>query len=426
MRKFLIVSALLMLLSLATAQAATSVPADAKYYEGHAYKVYDTGKTWASAKSYCESLGGHLVTITSSGEQSFVSGLISSMSKNSYWLGGYKSGNTWKWITKESWSYSFWASRQPDNYHSQETRLMMYRKSNPLSSGTSLGKWNDLKSDGTCNNEKFFGKENFGFICEWESTSIADATIKLSKTKYDYDGTAKKPGVTVTLMGVQLTPNTDYTVKYSSNTKAGTATVKVTGAGKYKGSQSVNFKIYYNLSKAAIRLSQYEFIYTGSKIKPTVKKVTIQAGGKTLTISSSSGYTVKYADNKEPGRATVTITGKDKCTGSSTVEFTIAPSKPTSVKLTPYKTKIEVAWKASGADYYEVRYGTKKDGSDAKTVTTKTMTSDDATYTLLLSKNQKGKVLKSLTRKTTYYVWVRGITNGVASEWTAVKSTKTK
>ena len=50
-------------------------------YQNHSYKVFDESMTWQQAKEKCESLGGHLVTITSQGEQNFVSKLLTNGSK---------------------------------------------------------------------------------------------------------------------------------------------------------------------------------------------------------------------------------------------------------------------------------------------------------------------------------------------------------
>ena len=149
-----------------------SIPNDAVEYKGHYYKVYNNSTNWSSAKSYCQNKGGHLVTITSLGEQNFVADLVyQDGSKNCYWIGGHKSSNgNWRWITDESMSFANWAKKQPDNYTGEEDCLMMYRRKNP-SASTDIGQWNDISSDGECKGEEFFGARNFGFICEWDSKS---------------------------------------------------------------------------------------------------------------------------------------------------------------------------------------------------------------------------------------------------------------
>lgn len=133
------------------------------------YAVYDKGMPWQAAEDLCESLGGHLVTITSEDEQRIVEGLIANGTKNCYWLGGRQvTGREYVWVTGEPFTYSNWASLQPDNFGSLENRLMIFR----VQTGSSRpNTWNDLREDCECNGEAFFGAANFGFICEWEKTS---------------------------------------------------------------------------------------------------------------------------------------------------------------------------------------------------------------------------------------------------------------
>ena len=76
---------------------------------------------------------------------------------------------------------------------------------------------------------------------------LDNPTVTLSETSYIYDGTVKKPTVTVEDGGTTV-PTTDYTLSYSNNTKVGTATVTImTQTGKnYKfpdSGVSVNFDI---------------------------------------------------------------------------------------------------------------------------------------------------------------------------------------
>ena len=87
-------------------------------------------------------MGGHLVSITSLGEQQAIESIVKKGTRNIYWLGGYNS-NGWKWVTGEPFSYSNWASFQPDNWDYVEDKLQMYRQSNP-SASSRLGQWNDL------------------------------------------------------------------------------------------------------------------------------------------------------------------------------------------------------------------------------------------------------------------------------------------
>lgn len=72
---------------------------------------------------------------------------------------------------------------------------------------------------------------------------VASPTITLSEDSYTYDGTEKEPIVTAK-DGDDVIPSTDYTVTYSNNTNAGTATVEVEdNGGNYAFEGSVTFTI---------------------------------------------------------------------------------------------------------------------------------------------------------------------------------------
>lgn len=73
---------------------------------------------------------------------------------------------------------------------------------------------------------------------------VTNPTITLSASSYTYDGTAKKPNVTVK-NGNTTIPATEYNVLYSNNTNAGTATVTITdkAGGNYEVSGSKTFTI---------------------------------------------------------------------------------------------------------------------------------------------------------------------------------------
>ncbi len=66
-------------------------------------------------------------------------------------------------------------------------------------------------------------------------TDISGAVVTAEPNEFTADGAAKEPAVTVTLDGATLKEGADYTVAYTNNIEPGTATVTVTGAGKYSG-----------------------------------------------------------------------------------------------------------------------------------------------------------------------------------------------
>jgi hypothetical protein len=135
----------------------------------HLYQRFDIEMTWNNACAYCESLGGHLATITSQNEDDFVYSNLG-IDGISIWLGGTDetTEGTWKWITGESWSYTNWGSFQPDDIANGQDYLI-YFSHEP-------GKWDDAGLP----NEDF----NFPFICEW-SYDLIILTIPESATEGD-------------------------------------------------------------------------------------------------------------------------------------------------------------------------------------------------------------------------------------------------
>lgn len=80
-------------------------------------------------------------------------------------------------------------------------------------------------------------------LCLNDKISLADAAVTVAEGPYVYNGEAHTPEVTVTLNGQPLTKDTDYTVSYSDNIGAGTATATITGTGRYGGTASAVFTI---------------------------------------------------------------------------------------------------------------------------------------------------------------------------------------
>ncbi|MDR0875610.1 MAG: fibronectin type III domain-containing protein [Clostridiales Family XIII bacterium] len=182
-----------------------------------------------------------------------------------------------------------------------------------------------------------------------------------------YDGTAKTPALTVKYndgsSDFSLVKDTDYTIVWTNNINAGTATVKITGKNTYPllelMIQQANFTILpADLSKLKIEKIADQS-HSGSAKKPAV---TIK-NGNTLLVANKD-YTAAYSKNKNIGKATVKITGKGNYTGSKSATFRILP-KTTAVSKMTQGTKIfTVTWKkVSGITKYEVQYrvaGTSK------------------------------------------------------------------
>ena len=153
---------------------------------------------------------------------------------------------------------------------------------------------------------------------------VSTPTITLSATSFTYNGSAQTPTVSSVKDGSTVIPSTEYTVGYSDNTNAGTATVTISdnNGGNYTVNGSANFTINpKEVSNPTIELSATSFTYNGSAQKPTVTSV---KDGET-TINASE-YTIVYStDVTNAGQKTVTIS--DNANGnynvSGSANFTI-------------------------------------------------------------------------------------------------------
>lgn len=138
-------------------------------FNGHYYQVFDEGLDWFAAKTRCEEMGGHLVTITSAEEQDFVSNLIKCGNRINYWLGGTDEDTegVWKWVSGELFEYDNWHTGEPSNSEyindEFENYLILWADLNCV--------WNDAYYD-VGNRLSASGHtkvKDIGFICEWET-----------------------------------------------------------------------------------------------------------------------------------------------------------------------------------------------------------------------------------------------------------------
>ena len=135
---------------------------------------------------------------------------------------------------------------------------------------------------------------------------ITSAALKNPSNKtLVYNGKARTPAVVVKGKSggktITLKKNTDYTVRYSSNRKVGTAMITITGTGSCSGSQKLTFRIIpkgTNLisvkagnrrftakwKKQAIQTSGYQIRYSASKNMKSSKMRKIK-NSRTLSIT---------------------------------------------------------------------------------------------------------------------------------------------
>jgi parallel beta-helix repeat protein len=123
-------------------------------FNNHYYRFFSIKLTWYDAKIECETLGGHLVTITSYEENNFVTTLAKG---NKIWIGftDERVEGEWEWVTNEPVNYTNWNVDSPDNAADGEDYAEMY-------GGTGrAGEWNDYSGPDHPNYSQ-------PFICEWD------------------------------------------------------------------------------------------------------------------------------------------------------------------------------------------------------------------------------------------------------------------
>lgn len=226
-----------------------------------------------------------------------------------------------------------------------------------------------ITGTGASGRSKYFGMKRVTFQIK------AAAMMNKAKVQFTgaavYTGSAVEPACTVEITfkenGVNvnrtLIRDTDYTVTYQNNVKAGTATAVFEGKGFYGGTLKKTYKITaYDLladpdKKVEIQtLEAYPYMKGGSTPKPVVR-----FDGKKLT--EGTDYTLSYKSNKSAGSvATVTVKGKGNFKGSAVKTYKVdvrdiskevegvsgsaitvsAADKVYQAKANIYKTKIRV------------------------------------------------------------------------------------
>lgn len=139
--------------------------------------------------------------------------------------------------------------------------------------------------------------------------SLSGFTITLAETEYTYDGEEKTPNVaSVSNSDTTLKAGTDYRVSYQNNTHAGTASVVITGIGKYAGATATKT---FTINQAEQSEMEASVSNNGIKIGSTAE-ITVQYSYGTLTYSSSDAK-IATVDSQgvitgvSAGKATITV-----------------------------------------------------------------------------------------------------------------------
>ena len=139
---------------------------------------------------------------------------------------------------------------------------------------------------------------------------------ELEYATHEYTGEALQP--TVSFDDDNITAN-DYSVTYENNTNVGTAKVKVSGVGNYKGTQEFEFSITA-VNKQVIIADIDDVKYNGESQNPSLN---VSASGENLTFVLDKDYEVVYENNVNVGTAKAKVTLKGNYQGSAEKEFNI-------------------------------------------------------------------------------------------------------
>ncbi len=196
--------------------------------------------------------------------------------------------------------------------------------------------------------------------------------------EYTYNGQAVKPNFVVTTPTGQVLSYDASEVVYRNKTDAGTIVGDTTSAGTVTavipvtaGSQKINVTITFVILKKQVTACRTVQLinntYTGKELTPPVA---ILYNNKQLV--SGRDYTVTYKDNKNPGVASVIITGRGNYAGTTTLHFNILAANVFKLKASATTTSsIKLNWsKGSKVTGYQIyssdgkkKYGTTSGSS---------------------------------------------------------------
>ncbi len=144
-------------------------------YNGHSYYRSTGSMTWTNARQSCLNMGGHLVTITSAAENTFIFNLWPSG-----WIGLTDEvvEGQWRWVTGETYSYSSWNSGEPNNAGNEDYIQFV-----------GGGRWNDLN-----NNSSLPYVLEFEYIVTFTSWELAATSTTDLTGKYSFS-TATNPSI---------------------------------------------------------------------------------------------------------------------------------------------------------------------------------------------------------------------------------------
>lgn len=223
----------------------------------------------------------------------------------------------------------------------------------------------------------------------------------------EYTGNTIKPSCTVKDGNTTLTRNLDYKVEYKNNKNIGKATVKITGIN-YKGSITTSFNIVKRQLKNCDISGIKDLVYNGKTRK--FSKLQVSVGNY---VFPKTNYTVHYSNNKNIGKAYLTITAKGNyLSGTIKKSFKITPKPVTSFTVSSFsKNTVKLKWNkvtnSSGYIIYRKNNSGKyiqiaeiKDNAKLS-FTDKSLSENKYYYKIMSYKTVKGVKYKSFAKSVT-------------------------
>ncbi|MCD7840248.1 MAG: glycoside hydrolase family 25 protein [Erysipelotrichaceae bacterium] len=225
---------------------------------------------------------------------------------------------------------------------------------------------------------------------------LSDSKISISQTSYTYDGNAKKPIVTVVDGTTTLTKDTDYTVTYSNNTNAGSASITISGIGIYSGTVTKTFTIKKATYKPTVKA--YSGSYDGSSHAITLSGV--KSGSTIQYRTSSKGtWTTTKPTRTNTGTTTVyyQITNDNYETITGNAKISISKRNVSSLSISLSKTSYTYDGKAKKPSV-TVKYNGKAISTSNYTITYSSGRTKVGTYKVTIK--AKGNNLTGSVTKT--------------------------
>ncbi len=143
-------------------------------HNGHYYALVAEELSWTEARQYAQQLFdemGDLATVTSSLENNFLVNTFRWDLLSGSWLGAYQDerldetseilyGMAWRWVTGESWVYTYWGANRPDNNNDADYLAYEAFGGNLL---YGAGAWND-----------YVESQPMSFVVEWDHDPLAE------------------------------------------------------------------------------------------------------------------------------------------------------------------------------------------------------------------------------------------------------------